>query len=705
MKDNIHTLFHPNSIAVIGASRQEDGIGRVIMNNLLTNNYQGLIFPVNPKAHSIMSFKAFSRVTDIPDPVDLAIIAIPRSAVVEVMKECAEKDIGSVIIISAGFGETDEKGKELEDQIIKIAGENNMAVVGPNCLGIICTDPEVRMNATFAEHKPEEGNISFISQSGAVGIYALEYARQHNIHFSKFVSLGNKAVSNENDMLHAFLEDKQTEVILAYLEDFEDPEQFFDLAQKNATKDSRKAIIAIKSGKSSSGQRAAASHTGALTKNEAFLDDLFHQYGIIRVNDLETMFQSSLAFDDQPQPSGKKLCILTNAGGPGIISADAAENAGLEVPEFSDELQEQLSTGLPATASLNNPVDLVGDADANRYRKAMDVLIESDEVDIFLILCAPPRQTNMREIAETIGGYVEQAKKRNKLIVAAFADFTPDSEIFSIFSEHQIPTYKFGINAITACESVARFHDIRSRPDEEYKKFDVDKEKVRNVIEIAEGRDDHFLTEAESYQIFEAYGFQIASHLMVREGEDISEKAASLSFPLAAKVMSPQIVHKSDVGAVITGISNKTQLEESIKKMKQEINDNKPDADIQGILLQEMVDDGTELIMGVKYEEGYGHLLMFGVGGIFVEVIKDVTYRRTPVKPFDARSMIRGIKYGQMLEGIRNKPKVNKEILEEYLLRLSQLVTDFPEIREIDLNPVFGMGDNAVLADARVFVS
>ncbi|MEX2592648.1 MAG: acetate--CoA ligase family protein [Anditalea sp.] len=704
MKQSLNALFNPSGVAIVGASRKEESIGNGLVKNLLAGDYQGQIFPVNPKAEEIMGLRCYPTVQDINAKVDLVIIAIPRDGVIPVVKECAEKGVKAVVVISAGFKEVDEKGQELENKLATIARENDMALLGPNCLGVINTDEKSQLNGTFAGKAPGKGNISFISQSGAVGVYALEYADKHKINLAKFASLGNKAVSHENDILEAYLEDEQTKVILAYIEDFEDAQGFLNLAEKLRQKKKAKPLVVLKAGGSQSGQRAAASHTGALAEGDEVLDHLFKQYGIIRVKSLESLFYVAQIFSSQQVPKDGRLCIISNAGGPGVITADAAEKAGLKVPALSEELQEKLSGDLPETVSCINPVDLVGDATAERYEKAMKVLVDSDEIDILLFLCTPQVMTDMEEIAQTIGSYADHARDHGKMMVAVFADFDPVSKVDSILTEKGVPYYRFGNNAIDACAAAVDYYKFKSIAEEEAQINDIEKTNTEKLLKLAQKREKKFLTEPEAYQIFQDYGLDMASYQLVHSKEELKKAADELVYPMVLKVVSEQVVHKSDVGGVVNDIRNEEDLLKAFHKINDQVSKNCPEAKIDGSLLQEMVQEGMELIIGARFNEKYGHLIMFGLGGIFVEVLHDVTFHRAPLNRLGAMEMIEGMRSKQVLEGVRGMPALDKEGLADCLLRISQLVGDFPQIEEIDINPVFGLNNGAVIADARLIV-
>lgn len=705
MKESLHALFKPRTIAIIGASRNEDSPGSSVLKNLREGDFHGRIFPLNPKADEVQGLPCYASLEDIEDEIDLAFVAVPRDAVVPALEECADRGIKAAVVLSAGFKEVDEKGAELEDELAAIAAKNDMAVLGPNCLGVINTGGDIRMNGTFARQGSAEGNVSFVSQSGAVGVYALEYAARSQISFAKFASLGNKAVSNENDLLEAYMEDESTKVIIAYLEDFQDAQAFFSLSDELRIREPGKPLLVLKSGGSESGQRAAASHTGALTEKDEMLDHLLEQYGIIRMPDLETLLNCAKAFATEQAPRGERLCIITNAGGPGIITADAAEKAGLKVPPLSEELQEELSANMLPTVSFNNPIDLVGDADEDRYEKALEGVIDSREVDILLFLCTPQVMTDMEAIARSIGKHAEEAKQNGKMILAAFADFETESKVKEIFSESRVPCYRFGNQAVDACAAAVKYQQMRARPAEEDEpNGQIDKSRTEQLFQAAAKRENKFLTEPEAYEIFRDYGLKVGDYTVVKDKEAAREAAKTIGFPMVAKVVSEEVIHKSDAGGVVTNLGDEEALLKAFDKIHESVEEAKPGAAIKGILLQKMQKEGAELIIGARHSQEYGHLLMFGLGGIFVELLEDVTFRRVPIGKKAALNMIEGIRTKKILDGARGQPPVDKEALADDLLRIGQLLADFPQIKEIDINPVFGLRKGAVVADGRLII-
>ena len=696
-------LFNPKSIAIIGASRDESSVSFGMLKNLLLGNFKGRLYPVNPNADSILGLKAYRSVLDIGEEVQLALIAVPREIVPQVLEECGEKHIKAAVIITAGFKEIGGKGKALEKEIIAIALRHGITFLGPNCLGIINAAPDVQMNATFARRKAERGNVSFLSQSGAVGVYGLEFAAENGIGFSKFISLGNKAMLNENHMLGLLAQDGSTEVILAYLEDLVDPRAFINTASLLTRGKNAKPILAIKSGRSKSGKRAVASHTGALSQRDDVLDFLFRQAGIIRVGSIEELFSQALCLSEQPIPKGSRMVIVTNAGGPAIIAADEAERLGAQVPELSEELKKELMRKLPETVSVRNPVDLVGDAGVGRYEHALETILHSGEADVLLIICTPQMMTDMEVIAGTVARLADTARKKGITVAASFASFEVSvmEKAEHILRQKKVPNYPFVENAVQACTTAIRFTQLSKRQQGEIVTFKVGKKAVEEEIRNARSA---FLKGPESYRILESYGIGTARHRFASNKEKALEAGAEIGFPLAISVVSPDIIHKSDAGGVILDIDNEEELANSYDRIITQVTNKKPGAHIEGVFVQELVTEGAELIFGVRYNEHQGHLIMFGLGGKYVEIIKDVSFRLAPITREDAQEMIQEVKAYKLLKGFRDIPAADMEAIVEGLLRLSQLVTDFPEIQEIDLNPVFAQKNGIVVVDARILL-
>lgn len=704
MEKSLNNILYPKSIALVGASTKEGSVGMAIFKNLLFSKFKGVVYPVNPKVSSICGVKTYPSVLAIEDDISLAIIVVPRESVVEVLLDCAKKSIHSAIIITSGFKEIGGKGIELEAHIKEIAEQYNMSIIGPNCLGVINTDEDVRLNATFARGTLISGSVSFVSQSGAVGVAALEFATINKIGFSKFISIGNKTVINENNVLLALKDDPSTRVILGYFESLSDPKEFIRIAREITSGSNPKPILVLKAGRTESGKRATVSHTGSLSGRDKVFDFLFEQCGVMRVNTLEELFNYALFFANQPLPQGSKLAIITNGGGHAILATDEAEKQGIVVPEFSQTLQSKLQKILPVAASTKNPADLLGDADENRYESVIKEIILSDEVDTILVICLPQLITPQEKVAEKISKLVEWAKERKKVIVSSFVGFGSDANFLTILDKSNIPNYKFPEDAVRSIAMSLKYSRWLTRPRTTVVKFDVNVDVPTKIFEKISKEGRHFLTEPESYEILKAYELPIAEYKVTKSYEEAVRSAASIGYPVVAKVVSEDIIHKFDYGGVVVGIKNEEQLKNAYYEIFKKVRSRNESARISGILIQKMVENGVETIIGAKYDEYFGHILMFGLGGIYVEVFEDVTFRIIPITALSAKRMIEGIKGYKILSGFRGEAPKDIAVLAQCLEKLSQLVMDFPQIMEIDLNPVFALQEKVQIADARIII-
>jgi acetyltransferase len=700
----LKSALSPKSVAVIGATGREGSVGNAVFSNILFGNYKGVVYPVNPNWKSIHGVKAYPSVMDIPDEIDLAVVIVPSKVVPKVMRECGEKGVKGVVVISAGFKEIGKEGEKLELEIKGISDEYSMPLIGPNCVGIINTDADISLNATFARAMPRRGNIAFVSQSGALGVAALEYARTENIGLSKFISVGNKADINENDLLYILKDDPSTRVILLYLEDLSDHQKFIDLARLITGEiPYKKPIIAIKSGRTMEGARAALSHTGALAGSDEAYDSIFTQCGILRVETLEELFNLAVAFSTQPIPKSNRIAILTNAGGPGILATDAAVRLGLKLADFSDSTKKKLREKLPPVVTINNPLDLIGDADEKRFEVALECILEDKNVDGVVVIATPQLMTDMKAIAEAI---VKTRKKIEKPLVATLMATTTDiSDALSILDEGKIPRYTFPETAARALASMCKYAWWVMRPRTGIKIFkDVKKSEVLKIIENAKSEGRKFLLEPESHAILQAYGFPVLRFKFVKDEKECIDAAQSIGYPVVLKVVSPDIIHKIDVGGVIVNIKNPEELKEAYKTVKRSVESYNPNARIIGFLVQEMAKRGKETILGMKRDPKLGPLLMFGLGGIYVEIMKDVSFRIAPIREFSAYRMIKEIRGYKILEGVRGEPPSDIDAIAECLERLSQLAMDFEELEELDINPLFVYERGANVVDARAFI-
>jgi acetate---CoA ligase (ADP-forming) len=693
----LEKMFNPESVAVIGASHVKGKVGRAVLDNLL-NGYEGRIYPINPNSPDIDGLKCYRSVLEVPGPIDLAVIVIPSKLVPQSVRECGEKGIGYLVIISAGFKEVGVEGARLENEIKEIARTYHMRIVGPNCLGILNT--HTKCNASFAKKMPPAGNISIITQSGALGTAILDWSDATGVGFDSFVSLGNKSDLNEIDFMEAWKNDPNTGVILAYLEGITDGRRFIDVARA-VTKN--KPVVVVKSGRTSAGARAVSSHTGSLAGSDAAYDAAFMQSGVIRAETMYEFFDMAGGFSGQPVPAGDHIAIVTNAGGPGILATDSCERYGLRMATLSKETIDTLKTTLPAAASFYNPVDVLGDASAQLYRFALDTVIKDDGVDGILVLATPQAMTDPVAIA----GVIAEVKKRTgKPVLPCFIGGLVMGEGVQVLKEQGIYNFDDPARAAYTMVTMTRYHRIRQRTYAEPKRFDVDKDKVRNIIDSARNMGITVLG-LEALPVLEAYGIPTLKYRISTSVNDALKAAKEIGYPIVMKIVSPDIIHKSDVGGVKVGIAGDEELENAYNRMMKDVTLAAPQCRIGGVLIQQMATGGKEVILGMNKDPQFGPLIMFGLGGIYVEVLKDVQFRIAPLTEPDANGMIYGIKTYQMLQGTRGEKPSDIEKLVELLQRLSQLVTDFPDILEMDINPVkvYEKGRGCLALDVRLAIS
>ena len=701
-KDLEH-IFYPKSVAVLGTNRVVGTVPHDIFANILKDNFQGIVYPVSPKERSVASVRAYKYVIDIPDPVDLAILVFPSSVCNLALEQCGQKGVKSAIIISAGFREVGAAGKQREEEIKAIAQKYNISFIGPNCLGVINTDPLSHLNASFARKMPQEGNIAFLSQSGALCTAVLDYAQAKHIGFSKFVSFGNKANINEIDLMRYLKNDPKTKVILIYLEEITDGVALMKAAQE-VISDSGKPVLILKSGRTSEGAAAAASHTGSLAGSDEVCDAAFRQAGIIRCTTIEEMFNNAIALAYQPLPLGKRVAIITNAGGPGVLATDAAIKQHLDLAKFSDATLEIYRKALPATANIKNPVDVIGDARADRYKVALGGALQDPGVDGVLVILTPQSMTDIENIAEEVCNTVGKFDK------PAYASFMGEKDVavgIDILQQRSIPHYVLPESMCRAFASALFFKHHRDTKAEEAQTFSgVDKEKARKVIQkaIAAGR--NYLPEEESVTILEAYGLPTLPSGLANSREEAIRIAERIGFPVVMKVDSDDIVHKFDVKGVLLDIRTAEAAGEGYDSILTNVEKAKPGARIKGIYIQKMVTKGEEVILGVKRDPSFGVVIMFGLGGLFVEIFRDVSFRVAPVGPRSASEMIREIRAYSMLAGARGKKPRDIRSVEEAIQRLAALALDIPEIKELDINPLIvnDEGGGCFVADARIML-
>jgi acetyltransferase len=695
-RDNIHALFAPKHIAVIGASAVPGKVGHTVVNNLLEAGYPGRIYPVNPKADAILGLPVTKRIEELPEGLDLAVIVVPVAAVLPSMEALAARNIKAAIIITAGFKEVGKEGYVLEQRLIELCKAHNIAMVGPNCLGLISTQDH--NNASFAAGYPTEGSIAFFSQSGALCTAILDWALGENVGFSKFISLGNKAVINEADMLKYLRTDPHTTVILGYIENVENGASFIEEAARISRE---KPVIMIKSGTTAAGAKAASSHTGAIAGSDAAYTAAFRKTGVIRADDMATLFDLAQAFSRQPLPKGPGLCVVTNSGGPGILAADATERSPLlNMARLSSTTIDQLKEFLPPYASLYNPIDLIGDAPAERYRKTLEVVVNDPQVHAILVLLTP---TASAEIVETATAIIDVAKTTDKPIFVNYMGGLRTRPGVAMLAEAGIPCSIYPEPLIKSIETMYGYSLWRQTPAQEYPEIRRNRQKARLVIAEARTKGATEVVEFQAQEVLRAYNLPTPQTVLARSSDEAVAGAEKIGYPVVLKIASPQISHKSDVGGVKVNLPDAEAVKNAFFDITARAQRMRPEAYIAGCLVQEMAPKGCkELIIGFSRDEQFGPLLMFGLGGIYVEVLKDIAFRLAPLGRDDAKQIIREIKSAMLLKGVRGEAPVNFQAIEEILLAMSQLALDFPEIQEAEFNPVLVNAEKAVVADVRI---
>ena len=703
MTNNIHTLFNPKSIAVVGATNRPQSVGRAVMRNLVYGDYQGVIYPVHPHLDAIFGIKTYKGLGEIPDPVDLAVIIIKPDLVPDVMEVAARKGISGIVVITAGFKEIGGKGAVLEERLREMAFHHGIRLVGPNCLGVINTNTGVRMNASFARIMPRPGNIAFISQSGALCTSVLDYAEGRKIGFSKFISFGNKADVNEIDLLRYLGDDPETKVICMYLEDISAGQEFIKVAS-DISWNRGKPILAVKSGTSSEGARAAASHTGSMVGSDSAYDAIFLQSGIQRVEGVNELFHYAMAFSRQPLPKGNRIAIVTNAGGPGIMATDAAVRHGLGLATFSAKTEATLKKCLPPTANIHNPVDVIGDATHERYEIALKTVVQDENVDGAIVLLTPQAMTDILETARIVPSV---ARDTDKPILCSFMGIVDVSEGVAHLEANGIPNYVFPEAASRAMAAMVRFGKRLSVGNRVLPKLSCNRSRAVDFIRARlNGAPRCYLPEKEAAELLACYDLPLLPSRLVTSPGDIADASAHMRFPVAMKVVSKDIVHKVDAGGVRLNIADAVQAGEAYHQIMAQCRRFNPDAHIQGVLMQEMAGKGVEVIIGCARDPKFGPIVMFGLGGTLVEALKDVTFRLAPMRIASAENMIRSIKAFSVLQGIRGNPPSDLEAIKACILRVSTLVAQHPEISELDINPliVYPEGKGAVVADCRILL-
>ena len=675
-------IMKPKSIAVIGASTKEHTIGSDIMKRLQEYNFNGKIYPVNPKGGIIEGLQAYTSVLEVPGEVDLAIIVVNAKFVLATIDQCHEKGIKGLCIITAGFKETGAEGAELEKQLLAKVREYGMRCVGPNCLGVVNTHPDIRMDGCFAESLPERGNIGFVSQSGALGGGILNILKDLNLGFAQFISIGNQADVNAETALEYWENDSDVEQILLYMESIQNPANFRKLATRISKK---KPILALKAGRSAAGASAASSHTGSLAGADKAANALLQQSGVIREYSLKDLFATAKVFANCPIPKGNRVAIITNSGGPGIMATDAVCEHGMQMAKLTDATKEKLRSFLPAAASVKNPVDMIASAPIEHYKQTLETVIADENVDMIITIYLPFLGLKDIDVAKALMEI--KAKNPQKPVIGVFMT---KSEFFNKISDMDV-NMPFFMYAEEAADGLNRLNQQRlwmEREEGKIPTFDVDYKKAQEIIakSINEGRDQ--LTTRESIDVLDAYGIRVCKSGFAKSEDEAVTIADSIGYPVVMKMTSKTTSHKTDVGGVRVNIQSAEQLRAEYQDLIAKLTEKGLLEGLEGVIIQEMVKGNREMVCGIATDPQYGPMMMFGLGGVFIEVMKDVTFRIAPLTDVDAKEMIKSVKAYKLLEGARGTKPAQMEQIEETLLRLSQLVNDFKFIDELDINPL-----------------
>ena len=713
MRDRVSTtaslrpFFQPRSVAVIGASRNPTHIGTRILRSLVAAGYKGSLYPVNPHTSSIASLRSYPSAREIPQSPDLAIIAVPSDSVLKVIDDCAFRGIRAVVVITAGFAEIGAAGRDLQQRLVEKVRGYGMRMVGPNCLGLINAHPAIRLNASFSPIFPAAGQIAFSSQSGALGLAVLSLAGQRGLGISNFVSVGNKADVSGNDLLQYWEEDEQTGVILLYLESFGNPRRFARIARRVSR---HKPIVAVKAGRTGAGRRAAGSHTAALAASDVAVDALFRQAGVIRADTLDEMFDLAAAFGNQPLPRGRRVAILTNAGGLGILCADTCEANGLQVQELSEATKDRLRQFLPSTASVMNPVDMIASAGANEFRKAVEVLLSAQEIDALIVLYIDVALSEPADLAGGIARGIVAGRKdggAEKTVLACVMAGSETAKPLAVDGEH-VPNYPFPENAARALGKITAYAEWKNQPEAFIPDFeDINPRAARTTCQTALGQAGAgWLSAEDTRQVLAAFALPLPAGGFCRSANEAAQLAHRIGFPVAVKLASREIVHKTEVNGVRLNLYDETAVQQAFVDIQAQLARDNKLAAMDGVVVQPMISAGVELMAGVTLDPLFGPLVAFGLGGIHVEVLKDVCFRITPLTDRDAHDMVRSIKGYRLLEGYRGHPPADIPAVEELLLRVARMVEEVPEISELDLNPVFAFspGRGCLIVDARIRV-
>ncbi len=688
-------LFSPRSIAVIGASKIVGKVGYLTLSNLVQSGFQGPIVPINSAGGELLGLPVYKQLADYPDAIDLVVIAVPAEMVPAAARDAVAKKAGAVVVVASGFKEAGPEGRALEEELIDICRRGGVRLLGPNCLGVINT--AIRMNASFSRRIPQAGSMAIFSQSGALCTAMMDIADERELGVSKAISIGNKADITEVDVLEALAEDDDTKVIVGYLEDISDGDRFVKAAEAAS---SRKPVVILKAGTTAAGTRAAANHTGVLVGKDTAYGAAFKRAGICRADTFDALFDSATALALQPTPKGDRVLIITNSGGSGTISADAVEKAGLNVATLGEELALQLRRALPSAAFIDNPIDISAAAEPRHYAAAIDITVAEGSFDAILVVLAPQYMT---EPAATVRAIVVHLDE-NMPVLAAFLggeDIMPSRKELAAAG---LPFYDSPERAVTALKAMHEYGVWQRRPARQVVRFPVNRRRVERIIYRRQRTDRLRLGEVKSKDILKAYGFQILEGRLTTSPEEAMEIARFIGFPVALKVISPSIIHKSDLGGVRLNLGSAQEVADAFDLMMLRINKLAPNAIIGGIYVEKMAEKGLEVIIGMTRDPQFGPMLMFGLGGIFVEVMKDVTFHLAPITENEAAQMLQSTRSYELLQGKRGLKEVDMHAIAVALQRISQLTTDFPQILDLEINPLIvgEMGNEPVVVDARM---
>lgn len=703
---SLRPFFKPKSVAVVGASRDSSSIGYRILQALILSGFQGPVYPVNPKATVVGSIRAYPSVEELPEAVDLAVIVVPAQQVLDVVDDCAQRGVKALVVISAGFAEIGAEGQELQGRLLEKVRGYGLRMVGPNCMGIMNSEPTVRLNASFSPVYPLPGRVAMSSQSGALGLAILEFARQRNLGLSTFISVGNKADVSGNDLLQYWEGDEDTDVILLYLESFGNPRRFARIARRVSR---LKPIVAVKSGRTLAGKRAAGSHTAALAASDVAVDALFRQTGVIRANTLEEMFDLASALGSQPLPKGRRVGIITNAGGPGILCADMCEANHLIVPELSARTRSKLAKILPPAAGLSNPVDMIASASPEQYRQTIETVLKASEVDAVIVIYIPVVM-QLDSMMDAIRKGISSGRAGSGAGKPVFACLMTDKGISTRIElkKECIPTYLFPESAAQVLGKISDYAEWRRQPSGMIPDFEnIHPEKSREICRtVLQQRGPGWLSVQETRSVLSAMNLPLPAGGVATTPESAVKLAEQIAFPVAVKLASHSIVHKTEIGGVHLHLANAQEVRRAFERIREKLVSEKREQEMEGVLVQPMLTGGVELMIGVADDPLFGPLIAFGLGGIHVEILGDVCFRVTPLTDHDASEMVRSIRGYRLLEGYRGHAPADIPALQDLLLRISRLVQEVPEISEMDLNPIFAFspGQGCSIADARIRV-